>query len=73
MVFAGGLACPGVEDGFHPLADATESPEAFLLVSTVGSDQVRAEFLRDEPFEFTSGEAFVADDQFAGAGEEKCP
>ena len=63
VLFKGELAFEGVEDGFDPLPDAAEVPEAGLLVFAVRADQVRAEGLGDEPFELPAGEAFVAQDE----------
>jgi hypothetical protein len=69
VVFESELALHRVEHRLDPLADAAEFAEAGFLVTAVGTDEVGAEFVGDEPLEFLPGEAFVADDDLPGSDQ----
>jgi len=57
------------KDRLDPLGDSAEFPEPWFLVFWVGSDQFRFESSGDEVLEVFPSEAFVADDDLAGADE----
>lgn len=62
MVFEPEPAIEAVEDGLNPLSDLTEVTESGLFVLSIRADQVGAEALDDEAFEFSAREALVSED-----------
>lgn len=69
VVFEGELAFEGVDDGLDPLPVAGQLAEPGWFVLAVGADRVGVEFVADEGFEVSAGEALVAEDDLSGVDE----